>query len=137
MNPENFNRIGYLCLIDSIPLRDKESKQQAELVGLILEQFIDPLLQPYGPLYADEDYVNDPLPHQVMNDFGISSRQFACRENILRNLESQNLIDAYYELIDYLLDCNDAHNNRMYRNEINALNEPYEQIKSLAKQIRE
>lgn len=130
MNPITFNRIEYLYLIDDIALRDKTPHEQARKIVNILEQFIDPLLSTDGPLYIDDNYPNS-------EDTTLDNRQNICRENMVNRLESGELLEAYYEFLDYLLDYDDSHNNRFYRNEVEAIREPYDRLKNLAKQIRD
>lgn len=130
----NFDKLKYIHLIDQIELRNLEKNRQAKCIFDILEQFFDPILSRQSSLYIDEDYVSSRRVNEP-NEFGISARQFYCRNAVLNNLKQDNLLDAYYEFIDFLLDYDDAHNNRFYRNELSAISEPYLALKTTAKHI--
>lgn len=132
MTPETFKRLDYIWAVDKATLRNRSPRDEARGIYTLLELFFDNLMQKSGALYIDEDY-HPKYPANEPNEWGISGRQFYCREAVLRNIEEGKLLDAYYEYLDFLADYSDEHNNRFYRNELDAIAEPYAKLKAATK----
>lgn len=132
MSPESFDRLAYIWAVDKAKLRNRSPRDEARGIYTLLELFFDDLMQKSGPLYVDEDFISSRHISEP-NEFGISARQYHCRNAVLQNVEQGRLLDAYYEYLDFLDDYEDAHNNRFYRNELDAIAEPYAKLKAAAK----